>query len=236
MRFNRYQKGGTSQPKLVVWLRNAFEYLIRIVDGDKTFYSLNSFAWIPLVEAQTNDILLELGEVLKHEIPSWQSLSNDPQVQQGDSWRTYVFMAYKNQVASNCAKCPKTFSALLQIDGVRTAWFSILNPNTELPPHEGPYNGMLRYHLGLIIPSDKEQECGIRVGNVIQTWKVGGSLIFDDTHNHAAWNRTNAKRVVLFVDFIRPLPFPLNLLNKFVIGVAGNSTFIKKIIERAENN
>jgi len=53
---------------------------------------------------------------------------------------------------------------------------------------------MLRYHLGLIIPSDKEQECGIRVGNVTQTWKVGGSLIFDDTHNHAAWNRTNDKK------------------------------------------
>jgi len=64
-------------------------YLIRIVDGDKTFYSLNSFAWIPLVEAQTNDILLGTWRSAQGiEIPSWQSLSNDPQVQQGDSWRT----------------------------------------------------------------------------------------------------------------------------------------------------
>jgi aspartyl/asparaginyl beta-hydroxylase (cupin superfamily) len=174
--------------------------------------------------------------VLKQEVPSWQSLSNDPQVQQGNSWKTFVFMAYGKQVASNCSKCPKTFDALQQIDGVQTAWFSILSANTHLPPHEGPFNGILRYHLGLIIPSFNEKECGIRVGNETRTWKEGDSLIFDDTHDHEAWNRTNAKRVVLFVDFIRPLPFPLNVMNKFVVGVAGSSTFIKKIIERAENN
>ena len=30
-----------------------------------------------------------------------------------------------------------------------TAFFSILAPGKHIPPHRGPYKGLLRYHLGL---------------------------------------------------------------------------------------
>ena len=42
--------------------------------------------------------------------------------------------------------------------------FSILEPGKHLPPHRGPYNGVLRLHLGLIVPEPREQ-LGIRVDN-----------------------------------------------------------------------
>ena len=40
--------------------------------------------------------------------------------------------------------------------------FSVMEPGTHLPAHRGPYNGLLRLHLGLLIPEPREQ-LGIRV-------------------------------------------------------------------------
>lgn len=236
MRFKRYQNGGTTQSGMVVFVRNCVEWLIRVVNGDKTFYDVEKEPWVTQVESQTESIVAELNAVLETGVPAWQKLSDDPQVQQGDSWKTFVLYAYGQPVLSNQQKCPNTVDALSHIPGMKTAWFSILEPQTSLPPHEGPYNGMLRYHLGLIIPSEGSEFCGIRVGKDTRNWKKGKSLLFDDTHDHEAWNKTNEKRVVLFVDMIRPLPIPFSWLNKLVINIAGKSPFIKQIIERAEAN
>ena len=38
-------------------------------------------------------------------------------------------------------------------------------------------------------------------------------MIFDDTFEHEAWNRTDGVRVILFVDIMRPMRFPANMLN-----------------------
>ena len=89
--------------------------------------------------------------------------------------------------------------------------FSILEPGKHLPPHRGPYNGVLRLHLGLIVPEPREQ-LGIRVDNDVYRWQEGEAVIFDDAYEHEAWNRTPHTRVVLFVDFRKPLRFPANVL------------------------
>jgi Aspartyl/Asparaginyl beta-hydroxylase len=56
---------------------------------------------------------------------------------------------------------------------------------------------------------------GIRVGNEIYRWREGEVVIFDDAYEHEAWNRTPHTRVVLFVDFRKPLRFPASLFNCF---------------------
>ena len=48
-------------------------------------------------------------------------------------------------------------------------------------------------------------------------WKTGKVVIFDDTYEHFAINLTDNIRVVLFMDYLRPLPLPLHWLNKFCI-------------------
>ena len=68
--------------------------------------------------------------------------------------------------------------------------FSILEPGKHLPPHRGPYNGVLRLHLGLIVPEPREQ-LGIRVENEVYRWREGEAVIFDDAYEHEAWNRTD---------------------------------------------
>jgi len=57
--------------------------------------------------------------------------------------------------------------------------------------------------------------------------RPGGSLVFDDTYEHEAWNETDETRVVLFVDVIRPLRQPMRSLNAGIIKAIGYSPFIQ---------
>jgi beta-hydroxylase len=72
--------------------------------------------------------------------------------------------------------------------------------------------GVLRYHLGLIVPHQKEA-CRISVDSEVAHWEEGRSVVFDDTYMHEVWNETDEEGVVLFVDFSRPLPSPVSVLN-----------------------
>jgi beta-hydroxylase len=96
--------------------------------------------------------------------------------------------------------------------GMKTAFFSILAPGKHLLPHQGLNKGVLRLHLGLIIPEPAEM-CAIRVGSQTRHWEEGRVMIFDDVFEHEAWNRTDGLRVILFVDIMRPMRFPANMLN-----------------------
>lgn len=103
--------------------------------------------------------------------------------------------------------------------------FSIFQGGKELPPHRGPFGGVLRYHLGLKVPHP--ELCGISVGGDEGHWQEGKSLIFDDSHSHHAWNRSNEDRVVLFVDFTRPLPEELREGNDKILKVISETDFVR---------
>jgi len=57
-----------------------------------------------------------------------------------------------------------------------------------------------RLHLGLVVPT----ACGLRVGSETRSWRDGECLIFDDTIEHEAWNRSEKSRLILLLDFLRP--------------------------------
>jgi len=42
--------------------------------------------------------------------------------------------------------------------------FSILSPGKHIPAHRGAWNGILRFHLGLMVPEPRER-VRIRIGN-----------------------------------------------------------------------
>ena len=107
------------------------------------------------------------------------------------------------------------------------AMFSILAPRSHIPSHRGPYKELLRYHLGLIIPSPRSG-CRLRVADEVRSWQEGKSLIFDDSYSHEAWNDSDCHRVVLFVDFVRPLPFPLSTLNRLAIWQISKLPFVAR--------
>jgi aspartyl/asparaginyl beta-hydroxylase (cupin superfamily) len=93
------------------------------------------------------------------------------------------------------------------------AFFSILEPGKVVPAHNGPFFGFLRYHLGMVVPTDKPPS--IRVRDQVYTWKERESVMFDDSWNHEVMNESEQYRVVLCVDVLRPMPWPLSALNRF---------------------
>jgi len=190
--------------------------------GNPPVYDKRIFPWVEEVENEWAKIRQELDVVMQYrdELPSFhQIMSELKTITEDKNWKTYFLAGYGRESEENSRRCPETIRILKKIPGMKTAFFSILSPNKHIPAHKGPYNGVLRYHLGLIVPEPKEK-CRIRVHDEIKHWSEGDSLIFDDTYNHEVWNDTPGYRVVLFVDFVRPVKFPFCLLNKLLIFVA----------------
>lgn len=86
---------------------------------------------------------------------------------------------------------------------------------------------MLRLHLGLIVPEPRERTA-IRVGPEQRHWEEGRALIFDDAYEHEAWNETGGVRVVLWVDFAKPLRFPASVLNQLLLRPAVFTPFVRE--------
>jgi aspartate beta-hydroxylase len=79
-------------------------------------------------------------------------------------------------------------------------FFSILRPGTHIPPHYGLSNYKLAVHLPLVIPAD----CAIRVGAETHHWQQGKVVVFDDSFEHEAWNRSEQMRAVLIFEIWHP--------------------------------
>jgi aspartyl/asparaginyl beta-hydroxylase (cupin superfamily) len=206
-------------------------------DGNRTFFEPEGFPWIREIEAGAPEIRQELDALLvrRGDIPNIQDLLDNPKylTKDGD-WKAYFLYAYGRCVEENCARCPNTVRLLRKIPGMKTAMFSILAPGKHIPQHWGPYKGVLRYHLGLIVPKP-ESLCRIRVGSDVRSWAEGRSLVFDDRHPHEVWNDSNVSRTVLFVDFVRPLPWPLDWINRAVIQIISMTSFVTEAVKRARD-
>lgn len=221
-------------------IHRGLERLISLTarDGNHTFFPKSDFPWVAAVEASWQDILDELNALMTRpeNIPAFQDISPaQARLTQGNDWRTFFLYAYGHTLEDNCSRCPRTVEALAHIPGMKTAMFSILAPGMHIPEHRGPYNGVLRYHLGLIIP-EKATCCRIRVDSDVRHWEAGESLIFDDTYLHEVWNESPQQRVVLFVDFERPLPFPISFLNRSMIRHISKTDLVLDVIAGVTNN
>jgi beta-hydroxylase len=200
----------------------------RSLVGDATFFPPERFAWVEHIEQNWSVIREELERVLEDHaaLPNFQDISKDQiEITDDDRWKTFFLYGYGFKAKLGTEMCPRTAALMAEIPGMTTAMFSILSPRKHILDHRGPYKGVLRYHLGLIVPQDKEA-CRIRVGEDIRHWEEGKSMIFDDTFNHEVWNDTDETRVVLFVDVLRPLPSPESAINSLIVKAIRFSPFV----------
>jgi ornithine lipid ester-linked acyl 2-hydroxylase len=200
----------------------------RSLVGDATFFALERFPWVREVEQNWTVIREEVQRLLedREALPNFQDISKDQiEITDDDRWKTLFLYGYGFEAKLGIEMCPRTAAIMREIPGMTTAMISILSPRKHILAHRGPYKGVLRYHLGLIVPENAEA-CRIRVGEDIRHWEAGTSMVFDDTFNHEVWNDTDETRVVLFVDVLRPLPFPESTINKAIIKAIGFSPFV----------
>lgn len=181
----------------------------------------------------------EAREVLKFRdaIPAFQELSPDQyRIATEQNWKTFVLFGFGERLEKNTQLTPKTAEILERVPNLQTAMFSILAPGYHIPAHKGVTKGILRSHIGLIIPKEREK-CRIRVDDVITPWKEGEIFVFDDTYEHEVWNDTDEERVILLFDFDRPMKFWGRVLNKSFLNLMKLSAFYKdpkKNLEDAE--
>ena len=217
--------------KFALSLQNRLESFVAAVSvlPDTPVYKPSDFAWVAGVEAQWQTIRAELDQVLKFrdQMPSFHEILKEVStITTDDSWKTFFLLSAGMDCSENAARCPQTMRIIGEIPGAVTAFFSILAPGKHIPAHRGAYNGVLRFHLGLLVPGP-EGACRIRIADQICTWREGESLIFDDSFNHEVWNDTAGWRVVLFVDVARPLRQPWHWLNCKFIGLGRLAPFLR---------
>jgi beta-hydroxylase len=205
-------------------------------DGRRSFFEPEGFSWIPELEGSFPAIRDEFNRILDavEMLPGLEDVQvGQYSLTQDRRWKVLPLFGYGRWSERNARRCPETVRALQRIPGLQVAMFSIMQAGKELAPHYGNYCGVLRYHLGLVIPDPPEQ-CGLKVGDETRHWRNGGSLIFDDSQLHSAWNRSDRDRGVLLLDFVRPLPPELAPRNEAIVAAIAASPSIQDSATRWE--
>ncbi len=182
---------------------------------EREFYPRDLFPWLEELEAATDAIALEMEAVMAAEraelvpyvqyaehlpLDQWRELNNNL------DWTAIHLLKNGNRVEANARYCPKTLAILERCDQPRikgaspNAMFSLLAPNTAIPPHVGVNNTRLVCHLPIIIPDG----CWFRVGAETRFWERGKAFVFDDTIEHEALNPSDQLRVVFIFDVWQP--------------------------------
>lgn len=189
--------------KTIDWIRRLYDKNIdnpAYLDLDKYFpeYKLIEAHWEELRD-EIKSIIESSNELPKfHEIDRGQSfISNND----GISWNLYAVKFYGMWHNHNLKKCPKTMALFENMRQVKTINYSILAPGKHIPPHRGPYRGILRYQIALKVP--KSGNCLLFVDHKPHTWVEGKSVLFDDTYVHEVRNETEETRIALLLDIKR---------------------------------
>lgn len=186
-----------------------------------------SFPWLDALERATPAIQRELDALLVHRdlLPDLHAISPDQRsITSDDRWKTFFLYGFGKRSAANCMRCPITAAALSRVPGLVTAFFSILAPGKHVPRHRGVYKGLLRAHLGLKVP--RPDACRMAIDGRTVRWREGEAFVFDDTYEHEVWNDGDEDRVVLLLDFFRPLPAPIQLLNRALVAAVAASPYV----------
>jgi len=222
---------------IIFFLKKPTEKFIRLFTKPNAFFDVNEFSWVEEIESDFITIQNEMNTLINSDvrIPEFRKLSKRLAggITKGKAWQTHMMYLYGYKSTRGCRACPLSDRIIQKIPGMTTAFFSILTPGTRLSPHRGPYNGVLRYHLALKVPRTPEL-CGLRVKDEARYWEEGKSLVFDDAYDHEAWNNSEEVRIVLFVDFLRPLPKGLNVWNRLMVWLIRESSIIQNTIDNIE--
>lgn len=183
--------------------------------AEREFFPRRLFPWLDELEQATQVIASEMGAVMEAEraelvpyvqydehlpLAQWRALNHNP------DWTAIHLLRNGEVVERNAAFCPRTMRLLRGIDQPQirgaspNAMFSLLAPNTAIPPHVGVNNSRLVCHLPLVIPDG----CWFRVGAETRYWHPAQAFVFDDTIEHEALNPTDELRIVFIFDIWRP--------------------------------
>lgn len=179
------------------------------------FFARDHFPWLESLEAATDAIRGELIGAMAADregvqpyiaydqglpLNQWRELNHSRR------WGAYFLWNEGRPQEAHMARCPRTVATLAAAPQVDipgrgpTAFFSILDAHTHIPPHTGVTNTRLTVHLPLVVPAG----CRFRVGGDTREVREGHAWVFDDTIEHEAWNDSSTERAILIFDVWNP--------------------------------
>ncbi|MGE5515800.1 MAG: aspartyl/asparaginyl beta-hydroxylase domain-containing protein [Bacteroidota bacterium] len=145
-------------------------------------------------------------------------------------WGVFVLHCFGKEPDAAQQLCPELLALLRTIPRIYQAFFSVLEPGKSIPAHIGPTRSFLRYHLGLIVPTENTPT--MRAKDEYYTWKTGESMLFDDSWDHEIYNNCKELRAVLIIDVERKFPWPLQLVANFMTTI-GRMTYVPRVVAGA---
>jgi aspartate beta-hydroxylase len=134
-------------------------------------------------------------------------------------WRLFMLKAYGVSFPENIAACPTLAGLLAATPEVLSASLSFMAPGKHIPPHRGPFRGILRFYLVLEMPklADGEPAAILHVDGVDYRLNDGEYLLWDDTFIHEVLNRSDRVRAVLLLDVWRPgMPMDMEVFSRLI--------------------
>ena len=204
------------QPKTNRWIARSSRV------PDQPVFDSRSFPWARMLEDNWEVIRDEAAAVLQdlEAVPPLATISPDHRrIAPAGRWRSFFLVGYRYREETNCRACPRTAELVSRVPGLNSAFFSILVPHTHLPTHTGVSKAFLTCHLGIQVPRESDK-CRMRVLDRWLEWEEGKCLIFDDVFEHEVSNESDETRIVLLVQFKRPVgPIGWIVGNLFLEGV-----------------
>jgi beta-hydroxylase len=215
--------GKWMQPKTNRWIANAS------LIGDKPVFDPHSFDWVPELEKHWEEIREEAAAALQdiEAVPPLATISPDHRrIAPAGRWRSYFLIGYGYRDEANCRACPRTAELVSRIPGLNSAFFSVLVPGTHIPPHTGVTKAFLTSHLGIQVPRESEK-CRMRVVDRWLEWHEGKCLVFDDCFDHEVRNDTDETRIVLLIQFRRPVGIIGRIVGNLFLEGVRRSRFVQ---------
>jgi aspartate beta-hydroxylase len=170
------------------------------------------------IRAEADSVVQQFPRIPRfHDIMPEQT---DISANDGRDWRLFVLKAYGVEHPQNMARCPTLARTVAASPDVLSASLSFMESGKHVPPHRGPFRGVIRFYMGLSVPrgSDGRPAALLKIDG--EEYRVGDGewLLWDDTFSHEALNAGDDIRSVLLLDVARrSMPADMRLLSSAVI-------------------
>lgn len=188
------------------------------------WFEREQFAWVPMVEERLPAVREELETLIREEAQFIPYVAEggglDPQgtdysrLEGSMEWNAFHLTQCGRWLEDRCRRCPQTTEVMRAVPAARMrglapeVLFSRLQAGGHIVAHFGRTNVRLTVHMGIVIPDG----CSIRVAEETRGWQEGRVMMFDDSFEHEAWNRSERERTVLIFEVWHPALTPAEIV------------------------
>jgi aspartate beta-hydroxylase len=170
------------------------------------------------IRAEADGVMQHFARIPRfHDIMPEQA---DISANDGRDWRLYVLKAYGVEHQPHMAACPALARIVAASPDVLSASLSFMESGKHVPPHRGPFRGVIRFYMGLSVPRHADGTPAVLLTINGEDYRIGDGewLLWDDTYRHEVLNAGADIRSVLLLDVARrSMPADMRLLSSAVI-------------------